>query len=382
MSPRAARTRTTTTRIVSLAAFATLAALLSWVAVASGDGGIGTPDPPKVKDVVCRDRCLDVRTVTETGRVEVTGKALRDITGVKFPGADGRIEVEPSSVGAETVTAKVPTGAISGKIVVVTRYGAKAKSPDEIKVKPEDAIRSVNGFAVRRAEAQPKTAYFDGKKDIALDYLFEADGPADIRVDIVSKESGKTIDSIIQKNRQPFSNQRVVWDGLDAKGKPPRNGKYRFKVTALGGAGGTGEATGFAYYGYKFPLRGKHYYGDGLGAGRGHQGQDVFARCGTKIVAARGGKVQTNAYQSAAGYYVVIDGKKTGEDYAYMHMEKKGRPKEGSRVRTGEMIGRESDTGDAQGCHLHFEIWSAPGWYEGGHVLNPTRPLKKWDKWS
>ena len=65
-----------------------------------------------------------------------------------------------------------------------------------------------------------------------------------------------------------------------------------------------------------------------------------------------------------------------------MHMEKKGRPKEGSRVKTGEMIGRESDTGDAQGCHLHFEIWSAPGWYEGGHVLNPTRPLKKWDKWS
>ena len=180
---------------------------------------------------------------------------------MKFPGADGRIEVEPSSVGAENVTAKVPTGATSGKVVVVTRYGAKAKSPDEIKVKPEDAIRSVNGFAVRRADAQPKTAYFDGKKDIALDYLFEADGPADIRVDIVSKKSGKTIDSMIQRNRQPFSNQTVIWDGLDAKGKPPRNGKYRFKVTALGGEGGTGEATGFAYYDYKFPLRGRHITG-------------------------------------------------------------------------------------------------------------------------
>ncbi len=65
-----------------------------------------------------------------------------------------------------------------------------------------------------------------------------------------------------------------------------------------------------------------------------------------------------------------------------MHMERKGRPKEGARVKTGEVIGHESDTGDAQGCHLHFELWSAPGWYEGGHVLNPTRPLKKWDKWS
>jgi murein DD-endopeptidase MepM/ murein hydrolase activator NlpD len=382
LSPSAARTRTKTTRTIALFAFATITALLCWAAGAAGDGGIGTPEPPEVRDVVCRQRCLDVRTVTETGRVEVSGRALDEVSEVRFPGADGRIAVEPRSVDARAVTAEVPTGATSGKLVVVTSYGTRSKAPEEIKVKPEDAIRTVNGFTVRRAAAQPKTVYFDGGKDIGLDYLFEADGPADIRVDIVSKQSGKTVDSIVQRNRRPYSNQTVTWDGLDAKGRPPRNGKYRFEVSALGAEGGTGEATGFAYYGYKFPLRGKHYYGDGLGAGRGHQGQDVFAKCGTKIVAARGGRVQTNAYQSAAGYYVVIDGKKTGEDYVYMHMERKGRPKEGSRVRTGEMIGRESDTGDAQGCHLHFEVWSAPGWYEGGHVLNPTRPLKKWDKWS
>jgi murein DD-endopeptidase MepM/ murein hydrolase activator NlpD len=382
LSRSATRTRTTTTRTISVLAFATLVALLSWAGAASGDGGLGTPDPPKVKDVVCRDRCLDVRTVTETGRVEVTGKSLSDTTAVAFPGADGKIKVEPSSVGVDAVTAKVPTGAESGKVVVVSRFGTKAKAPDQITVKPENAIDTVGGFAVKRVDAKPKTAYFDGTKDISLDYLFEADTPADIRVDIVAKKSGKTIDSIIQKNRDPYSTQTVTWNGIDSKGKPPRNGKYRFEVSALGDSSATGDATGFSYYGYKFPLRGKHYYGDGLGAGRGHQGQDVFAKCGTKIVAARGGTVQVNAYQSAAGYYVVIDGKKTGEDFVYMHMERKGRPKEGTRVKTGEMIGRESDTGDAQGCHLHFERWSAPGWYEGGHVLNPTRPLKKWDKWS
>lgn len=369
-------------RTISLVAFATLAAVLSSVAAAIGDGGIGTPNPPKVKDVICSDRCLDVRTVTETGKVEVTGKDLEDTTGVKFPAADGRISVRPSKVEAGTVTAKVPTGATSGKVVVVTRYGTKSKAPEELKVKPEDAIKPVDGFAVKRVEAAPKTAYFDGAKPIELNYLFAADDPADIRIDIVSKATGKTVDSIVQKQRTPFSNQTVTWDGLDSKGKPPRNGKYKFRVSALGGESGSSDATGFAYYDHKFPLRGKHYYGDGLGAGRGHQGQDVFAKCGTKIVAARGGTVQVNAYQSAAGYYVVIDGKKTGKDYVYMHMERKGRPKQGSRVKTGEMIGRESDTGDAQGCHLHFELWSAPGWYEGGHVLDPTGPLKKWDKWS
>ena len=205
--------RASTPRTICLAAFAMLTALLSWVAAAAGDGGIGTPDPPKVKDVVCSDRCLDVRTVTETGKVEVSGKDLDDTTGVKFPAADGRIEVRPSSVEPGAVTAKVPTGATSGRVVVVTRYGTKAKAPEDLTVKPEDAIKPVKGFAVKRVEADPATAYFDGTKDIELNYLFEADDPADIRIDIVSKDTGKTVDSIIQKDREPFSNQTVAWDG-------------------------------------------------------------------------------------------------------------------------------------------------------------------------
>ena len=121
--------RAITPRSIRLVAFATLTALLSWVAAAAGDGGIGTPDPPKVKDVVCSDRCLDVRTVTETGKVEVTGKDLDDTTVVKFPAEAGRIEVRPSTVRPGVVSAKVPTGATSGRIVVVTRYGTKAKAP-------------------------------------------------------------------------------------------------------------------------------------------------------------------------------------------------------------------------------------------------------------
>jgi hypothetical protein len=33
--------------------------------------------------------------------------------------------------------------------------------------------------------------------------------------------------------------------------------------------------------------------------------------------------------------------------------------------------------------HLHFELWSKPGWYEGGHAMRTvTRHLKKWDRWS
>ena len=73
----------------------------------------------------------------------------------------------------------------------------------------------------------------------------------------------------------------------------------------------------------------RHDFGGGgahFGAGRSghsHQGQDVFAACGTPLVAARGGKVKFAGFHAAAGYYVVIDGKGTDVDYAYMHLRQR-----------------------------------------------------------
>ena len=117
--------------------------------------------------------------------------------------------------------------------------------------------------------------------------------------------------------------------------------------------------------------------------GHTHQGQDVLAACGTKLVAARGGRVQWKAYDSGAGNYIVIDGKKTSHDYVYMHMKKPSPLHKGERVRTGQKIGVVGATGDATGCHLHIEEWSGPGWYEGGHFLRSvTKHLKQWDAWS
>jgi len=143
----------------------------------------------------------------------------------------------------------------------------------------------------------------------------------------------------------------------------------------------------FGLFPYKFPLRARHTYGDGYGAPRAghvHQGQDILAKCGKRIVAARGGRIQYRGYQaSGAGYYVVVDGKGTGHDYVYMHLRPHGLPKRGQVVRTGEPIGTVGETGDASGCHLHFEMWTKPGWYEGGRAMpSVTRHLSAWDRWS
>jgi murein DD-endopeptidase MepM/ murein hydrolase activator NlpD len=148
---------------------------------------------------------------------------------------------------------------------------------------------------------------------------------------------------------------------------------------------GTEEQLRQAQTKWRFPVRGKHTYGDGIGAprnGHTHQGQDIFAACGTKLVAARGGKVQARAYHGSAGHYVVIDGAKSKHDFVYMHLKGPARVAKGQTVTTGQKLGKVGESGNASGCHLHFEMWSPPGWYEGGHFVNPTKHLKYWDSFS
>ena len=110
-----------------------------------------------------------------------------------------------------------------------------------------------------------------------------------------------------------------------------------------------------------FPIRGRHTYGDGLGAGRGHQGQDLMAKCGKPVVAAVGGRVRLVDYQgSGAGNYVVIKGEGRSYDYVYMHMLKRAGVSDGDLVKAGQRIGLVGSTGRSSACHLHFEMWTPP----------------------
>ena len=129
----------------------------------------------------------------------------------------------------------------------------------------------------------------------------------------------------------------------------------------------------------RFPVKARVSWGDGLGAGRGHQGQDLMASCRKPIVAAKAGRVTRVAYQaSGAGNYAVVRGTSSRFDYVYMHMLKKPRVSVGQRLKAGQLIGWVGSTGRSSACHLHFEMWTRPGWYKGGKVSNPTPYLKRW----
>ena len=129
-----------------------------------------------------------------------------------------------------------------------------------------------------------------------------------------------------------------------------------------------------------FPIRGRHDMGqsetNSFGGGRGHQGHDLFARCGTPLVALTSGSVQQKAYHSAAGHYLVLKAR-DGKSYAYMHLSSASTLAIGDKVTVGDRVGAVGDSGRASGCHLHFEEWTAPGWYTGGRAVDPLPLLQR-----
>lgn len=136
---------------------------------------------------------------------------------------------------------------------------------------------------------------------------------------------------------------------------------------------------------YRFPIPSAHTYGDGFGAardGHSHQGADIFAPCGTPLIAAHSGVVKARAFQGSAGNYVVIDGAGVNQDYFYAHLKAPAKVAKGAQVTTGQQIGKVGETGNAQGCHLHFEIWAGAGWYTGGKPIDPVPTLRYWDSFS
>ena len=131
-----------------------------------------------------------------------------------------------------------------------------------------------------------------------------------------------------------------------------------------------------------FPIAGRHSYGtetNRFGGGRNHQGQDVLAKCGLPLVAVYDAVVQHRAFQSRAGNYVVLQ-TSDGASFAYMHLQSPSTLRKGDVVNAGDPVGKVGDTGDATTCHLHFEQWTAPGWYEGGHAIDPLPLLKSLDR--
>ena len=214
-------------------------------------------------------------------------------------------------------------------------------------------------------------------------------GTATVRV--VDTASGAVVASLpLHFDSAGTGNAR--WSGQAAAGGYVADSTYRFNLADPGSAQAAitgGQSEPFRLRRHGFPVPGPHSYGGSgsrFGAprsGHTHQGQDMAAACGERLYASETGQVAAKAYQaSGAGHYLVIQGTVTGTAHVYMHLMKASWAQKGQTVYAGQQIGKVGTTGSSTGCHLHFERWTAPGWYVGGKPYDPLPELRYWDAYS
>jgi len=357
----------------------------------------GTP-APRIKRFACRSACA-AGAARPGSLVRVFGRGLRKVDEVQFLGADADTaddtSVAPRRAKRKWLVARVPRTAVTGRLAVSLADGTRSPATAlPLTVAPQPPALPAG---VIDAEAQGHKVFFGAQRPAELSYVVGGTQPAEVTVELIRGADGAPIATWTPGAVAPGVPQTVQWDGT-AAGKVQRDGIYQFRVTATDASGVRAvsaqdpaapvdeDAPGaFNFLGYRFPVAGAHDYGEfaaSFGGGRGHQGHDVFAQCGTPIVAARGGVVSFKQYHARAGYYLVIDGDRTGTDFVYMHLREAALVDKGEKVKTGQLIGFVGDTGRASGCHLHFEEWTAPGWYDGGKAFDPLPDLRAWDAQS
>ncbi|HKP90144.1 MAG TPA: M23 family metallopeptidase [Thermoleophilaceae bacterium] len=376
---------------------AAVALLAAPTGEADPSGGATYVPQPRIETVKCVSGCASHGRVRTGGMLKLRGSELGATRQVVFLGGRG----DADDVAAKTkptsnnwLKVRVPYAAESGPVAAWVDDEVRSRPSNPISVVPAPPpvqtgqLKAATGPADKGAPSvetalSSGTAFVAGR-GVKFTYRIAEAKPVKVRIALVRLSDGEVVKRWRHTGPTPDTAHSVHW-------KPDAgDGRYAFRLTAAGPTGAAvsnapdddQERDAFDVYGYAFPLHAHHEFGDGFGAGRGHEGQDVFARCGAPMYAARGGTVQAKKYHPSAGNYVLIDGDRTGRDFFYAHLREASPLDVGDRVYTGQKIGNVGDTGNAQGCHLHFELWSAPGWYEGGHAIDPAPYLRRWDRYS
>jgi murein DD-endopeptidase MepM/ murein hydrolase activator NlpD len=378
-------------------------------AAQSSGGGTIYVATPKVSKVTCLRSCGSKQRARGGSVLKVTGTALAGVTQVTYLGGYGSGDdtiVKVRAGSDHRINVRVPIGAVTGPISLSTSSGGKSAPSKAVLIlpplppEPNAELSPVPGPGVsgapRLETGTSRTKAFVGARPgVTFSFRLSGASAAALKVELVSASDGVAVKTWTPQEVAPDQVQSISWAGRIGRAAA-RPGRYSFRLTAASADGaevhsaqsGDVNRDSFDLYDNIFPVRGRHDFGGAgahFGAGRAghsHQGQDVMAKCGTRMVAARGGRIKFKQYHAAAGHYIVIDGDGTDVDYVYMHLDQPSPFSEGDRVYTGQTIGAVGDSGNAQGCHLHFELWSAPGWYDGGKPFDPLPSLQAWDSWS
>jgi Peptidase family M23 len=348
---------------------------------------------PVVDAITCRTGCLGIARATPGSVVRVSGEGMATVTSIVLLGRRGYrddVTVATAPVSPTAVEATIPAGARGGPVRAISATGQRSLRSAMRLVIRAAGTRDPGGPVVE-AKVQTRKLLFEGGRTATVSFYVRGPAPVDVAVDVVRASDRVAVAHFAVPGAAPGSVQSVDWDGTIAGVAQPE-GRYVFQVAAAVG-GGVGaraaQATApaprresFWLVHDVFPIAGPHTYGQGFGvqrSGHTHEGQDVMADCGLPLVATQTGTVKFAGSQALAGNYVVLSAADRSADYVYMHLRDPALVKKGDPVVTGQPIGFVGRTGDATACHLHFELWPAPGWYTGGAAVDPLPSLKAWD---
>jgi peptidoglycan LD-endopeptidase LytH len=128
------------------------------------------------------------------------------------------------------------------------------------------------------------------------------------------------------------------------------------------------------------PVAGQFAYGSGWGAPRDggrrrHEGIDLLALAGTRLVAVEDGRVGPRWGHDGgnAGVRLWLHGD-SGAHYFYAH-NRRNLARPGQRVRRGQVLAEVGATGNAAGGppHLHFELHP-----RGGPAVDADAAVRRW----
>jgi Peptidase family M23 len=346
-----------------------------------------------VDAITCRTGCLGIARATPGSVVRISGEGMVTVTSVILLGRRGYrddVTVTATPVSPTAVEITLPANARGGPVRAISATGRRSlQSKMRLVIRP--AGTPDPGGPVVEAKVLTRKLLFEGGRTATVSFYVRGVAPVDVAVDVVRASDRVAVAHFTVPAVAPGSVQSVDWDGTIAGVAQP-DGRYVFQVAAAiaGGVGAraaqatapTPRRESFWLVHDVFPITGPHTYGQGFGvqrSGHTHEGQDIMADCGLPLVATQAGTVKFTGTQALAGNYVVLSAADGSADYVYMHLRDVALVKKGDPVVTGQPIGFVGRTGDATACHLHFEMWPAPGWYTGGAAVDPLPSLKAWD---
>ncbi len=378
------RTRTRG-RLLQVLVLAALALLAATPALAQDDPGAGmmpggavVPGSPSLTGAACAKQqpwtCARGQVLT------LSGDSLQGVKAIVFlghagAGDDVRVHVGAHAARSGELMTVVPRSAQSGRVRVIGAMGSPAVSARPLTVVAQlPATDDAGGVAKLIA---------GGRRQASLTYTTSATPPPEARIEAVRVTSG----TVVRSWPLTAGGGTIQWDGF-ANDAPVTTGTYLLRLNDAAATTAAVSATSDTEFdlieGF-FPIRGAHQLASTptqrFGGPRGHQGSDNFAACGTPLAAWTKGVVQIVGFQGAAGNYVVV-ARPDGEAYVYMHMRDRALVNVGQKVFAGQRLGYVGDTGDAEGCHLHIETWTAPGYYKGGHPVDSLPLMKRLDGFS